>query len=141
MAKEETISRPVEQLRENGPATSAELSYAPDIHKENIRRLHFGGDTTAVYYLNSAHSEVEVLREYINVNERVLSENDRTSLTLMFRQAGPAFRVAWEKIVDEYDLRKRNTESPPEKPLRDCPYCDSKVKNIPMHLRHKCPEM
>lgn len=144
MGETEPTNLVVEHLREHGPASGAELPYSPDIQMRNIHRIHSTKGTykhSAVYYLVDTHSKVEVVRKYIAENKQMLQQQDHASLTLMFKQIGPAFREAWKEIADEYNVRDRNNISHSHERSQQCPYCESTVKKLPAHLRNHCSEV
>lgn len=102
----------IEYLRNNGPATNAELPYkiAPTDRQLGVWRLHItttgsgdgasgGGSKRAVYYLREEHDYERVVQKWCDVNSGFLRENSPRAVRQNLRDVGREFHDAIDAVV------------------------------------------
>lgn len=138
--------KPIQNLRENGPLSSEELTVkTSDRREHDIRRMAFrgpknrgtkAGTQRLIYYLPD-HDPESVVRKYIEVNESILNTS-KGQISRFFGMNGSKFQESWREICDEYEIKggQLGGTSAPHGD-KQCPFCPAEVAatNFPQHIR------
>lgn len=115
-----------------------------DIRKFSIS---MSGRTKNVYYLNQYHSNEEILRMWLEVNEGRIKKSSISKMQFRVKVPGE-FEEAFYNLYNEYsglfrttDHRKENGGDKFTNNDKACPYCGESITVMYSHILNECKEV
>lgn len=120
-----------------------------DIRKFSLsqrsRNVENTGQIQPVYYIVGRVDLEDVVRKFLEVNDRWAKANYKFTITKMFGNISQDAADAWKNVCHEFNPRTREyldngTKDDHKDDTNDCGLCGAEDVDLAAHLRNHCPE-